>query len=136
MATNCQIETCQSAKFTKLLPPILPALHYPSISAGPSSNVTVSVDLWIVQWWYYSSIRNSSSYQTLTSQEKVLKSMVSVLFLKRSQEKSPLLLYLVTVALLMIAITCYLVVLISLLDCGTSSKEYCSTLLQFMVGGQ
>ncbi|XP_019860118.1 PREDICTED: uncharacterized protein LOC109588387 isoform X1 [Amphimedon queenslandica] len=59
-----------------------------------------------------------------------------VLFLKRSQEKSPLLLYLVTVALLMIAITCYLVVLISLLDCGTSSKEYCSTLLQFMVGGQ
>uniref|UniRef100_A0A1X7TEM6 Uncharacterized protein n=1 Tax=Amphimedon queenslandica TaxID=400682 RepID=A0A1X7TEM6_AMPQE len=31
------------------------------------------VDLCIVQWWYYSSIRNSSSYQTLTSQEKVLK---------------------------------------------------------------
>uniref|UniRef100_A0A1X7SQ12 Uncharacterized protein n=1 Tax=Amphimedon queenslandica TaxID=400682 RepID=A0A1X7SQ12_AMPQE len=37
------------------------------------------------------------------------------------------------IALLMIPITCYLVVLISLLDCGTSSKEYCSTLLQFMV---
>uniref|UniRef100_A0A1X7TE01 Uncharacterized protein n=1 Tax=Amphimedon queenslandica TaxID=400682 RepID=A0A1X7TE01_AMPQE len=52
---------------------ILMEHYYPSISAGPSSNVTVSVDLWIVQWWYYSSIRNSSSYQTLTSQEKVLK---------------------------------------------------------------
>uniref|UniRef100_A0A1X7T757 Uncharacterized protein n=1 Tax=Amphimedon queenslandica TaxID=400682 RepID=A0A1X7T757_AMPQE len=53
-----------------------------------------------------------------------------------SQEESPLLLYPVTIPLLMIPITCYLVVLISLLDCGTSSKKYCSTLLQFMVDGQ
>uniref|UniRef100_A0A1X7TCM4 Uncharacterized protein n=1 Tax=Amphimedon queenslandica TaxID=400682 RepID=A0A1X7TCM4_AMPQE len=61
----------------------------------------------------------------------LLYSMVSVLFLKRSQEESPLLLYPVTIALLMIPITCYLVVLISLLDCGPLQRNivphYCSS---------